>query len=199
MSNQNEETKVLYEVAILAIESLAKEIWTEHYTGIIGKGQVDYMLDRFQTVSAISEQINEGVLYFLIRADGKFIGYIAMKTKSGELFLSKIYVKLSHRTRGYGKKAMRFVERLAKKKGLGKISLTVNKNNAIAIRAYEKLGFKNLGSVVQDIGGGFVMDDFRMKKDLLCGTAAGMRTDEGPDDAVVPGCGARRATRRKGE
>jgi hypothetical protein len=26
------------------------------------------------------------------------------------------------------------------------------------------MGFKNAGSIVQDIGGGFVMDDFRFEK-----------------------------------
>lgn len=149
-----------------AVELLAKEIWTEHYTGIIGKGQVTYMLERYQTVTAISEQISDGVLYFLIRAGGEFIGYIAVCPKRGELFLSKIYVRLSHRMLGHGRKAIRFVERLARDRGLGKISLTVNRNNTVAIRAYEKLGFRNLGPVVQDIGEGFVMDDFRMERDL---------------------------------
>ena len=51
------------------VESLAREIWTEHYTPIIGKLQVDYMLDRFQSRQAIAQQIREGVLYFLIQED----------------------------------------------------------------------------------------------------------------------------------
>lgn len=42
--------------------------------------------------------------------------------------------------------------------------LTVNKNNVKAIRAYEKTGFKNIGSLVQDIGNGFVMDDYKMEQ-----------------------------------
>jgi hypothetical protein len=29
---------------------------------------------------------------------------------------------------------------------------------------YEKIGFKNVGSLVQDIGSGFVMDDYKMEK-----------------------------------
>ena len=50
--------------------------------------------------------------------------------------------------------------------GLGKITLTVNKNNAIAIEAYRKMGFENAGSIVTDIGGGFVMDDYKMEKSV---------------------------------
>jgi diamine N-acetyltransferase len=160
------------------VESLAREIWTEHYTPIIGKVQVDYMLDRFQTKEAISEQIREGFLYFLIETGGESIGYIAVKPKGGELFLSKIYIRSSRRASGYGRKALRFIESLADEKGLGKISLTVNKNNILSIKAYEKLGFKNLGPVVQEIGGGFVMDDYRMEKDVSRRTMAGRCSDE---------------------
>jgi ribosomal protein S18 acetylase RimI-like enzyme len=146
------------------VESLAREIWAEHYIPIIGKEQVDYMLDRFQSKEAISEQIRSGVLYFLMREDSEFIGYIAVQPKGIELFLSKIYVKSSRRAKGYGKKAVQFAESLAQQRGLKKIVLTVNKNNVNAIKAYEKIGFRNVGSLVQDIGNGFVMDDYKMEK-----------------------------------
>jgi ribosomal protein S18 acetylase RimI-like enzyme len=145
------------------VESLANEIWTEHYTPIIGRDQVDYMLARFQSRQAVEEQIAAGVLYFLLEEGHAFIGYIAVHPRSEDLFLSKIYVRSSHRSKGFGKKAVQFTETLARKKGLRKIVLTVNKNNTVAIRAYEKMGFVNTGSLVQDIGGGFVMDDYAME------------------------------------
>ncbi len=148
------------------IESLAREIWTEHYIPIIGEQQVGYMLDRYQSKQAIKEQIASGVLYFLIEEDQAFIGYIAVQPRGDELFLSKIYLQSSHRARGYGKQAVRFVDTLARERGLRKIVLTVNKNNTAAIRAYEKIGFRNVGSLVQDIGSGFVMDDYAMEKTI---------------------------------
>ncbi len=157
-------TIVSTENQIEIVESLAREIWTEHYLPIIGKEQVDYMLDRFQSKSAISEQMRTGVIYFLMREDEESIGYLAVQPRDEELFLSKIYVKSSRRAKGYGKKAVHYAERLAHERGLQKIVLTVNKNNAGAIRAYEKIGFKNVSSLVQDIGGGFIMDDYRMEK-----------------------------------
>ncbi|HUO78201.1 MAG TPA: GNAT family N-acetyltransferase [Thermodesulfovibrionales bacterium] len=159
--------EVLTEEQIEIVESLAEEIWTEHYVPIIGKAQVDYMLDRFQSKKSISDQIMSGFLYFLIKEDNQFIGYIGVQPKGDELFLSKIYIKSSERGKGLGGKAIQFIERLAKEKGLGKIVLTVNKNNRDAIKAYEKLGFKNLGSLIQEIGGGFIMDDYKMEKTLL--------------------------------
>ena len=160
-------TEVLTEEQIEIVESLAEEIWTEHYIPIIGKEQVDYMLDRFQSKQSISDQIRSGFLYFLIKEDNQFIGYIGVQQKGDELFLSKIYIKSSERGKGHGKKAIQFIERLAKEKGVRKIALTVNKNNRDAIKAYERLGFKNLGSLIQEIGNGFIMDDYKMEKTLL--------------------------------
>ncbi len=146
------------------VESLAREIWTEHYLSIIGSEQVDYMLDKFQSKQAISEQIKSGVVYFLMKEDNEFIGYIAVQPSGAELFLSKIYVKSSKRAKGHGKRAVRFAEDLAHERGLRKIVLRVNKNNINAIKAYEKMGFRNVGSLVQDIGDDFVMDDYTMEK-----------------------------------
>jgi len=156
--------EVLSEKHIEIVESLAKEIWTEHYTPIIGEGQVAYMLRSFQSKRAIAEQICHGFLYFLIEGDDGFIGYVGVLPKSDEMFLSKLYVKSSHRGKGYGKKTIHFLETLAQALGLRKLVLTVNKNNKPAISAYEKIGFRNLGSVVQEIGDGFVMDDYKMEK-----------------------------------
>ena len=44
---------------------LAKDIWQQHYLSMIGQAQIDYMLDKFQSPSAIQQQINSGYLYFL--------------------------------------------------------------------------------------------------------------------------------------
>jgi RimJ/RimL family protein N-acetyltransferase len=148
------------------VESLAREIWTEHYTPLIGTAQVEYMLDRFQSRIAIAGQIKAGVLYFLIRKDNKHIGYIAVQPRGDELFLSKIYITAVERGKGFGKRAIVFAEKLARERNLHRIVLTVNKNNAASIKAYEKFGFQNIGPVVQDIGNGFVMDDYRMAKIL---------------------------------
>lgn len=158
---------VLNNSQIEIVENLACEIWNEHFTPIIGKVQVDYMLEKFQSRKAISEQIENGFLYYLIRTNHDSIGYIGIHPKQDELFLSKIYIRSSERGRGYGRKAIQFLEKLAQEKGLRKITLTVNKNNIDTIKAYEKFGFRNIGPVVQDIGNGFIMDDYGMEK-VIC-------------------------------
>ncbi|MCR8669348.1 GNAT family N-acetyltransferase [Aestuariibaculum sp. M13] len=146
------------------IESLADIIWREHYIPIVGKPQIDYMLEKFQSAEAIKQQALEGMKYFTLVYSGVPVGYIAIKPEEGVLFLSKIYVLKDYRGKGIAKSAMQFVENKAKDFDLKTIRLTVNINNEIAIKAYEKLGFINAGPIVADIGNGFIMDDYLMKK-----------------------------------
>jgi len=148
------------------VETLAREIWAEHYTPIIGRAQVAYMLETFQNSEAMAQQLSEGYLYYILHEGSEDIGYMAVKAEGERLFLSKLYVKASHRGRGHGKAAVAFLSEMAAKEGLQTIELTVNKHNTDSISAYERLGFVNKGSVEQPIGEGFVMDDYKMEKSL---------------------------------
>ena len=148
------------------IEALAFQIWNEHYTPIIGKDQVDYMLDKYQTVEAMKQQINEGSEYFLILNDELPCGYIGIRQEADHIFLSKVYVQKEQRGQKLGQAAIEFVQSLAVKRNTPRIILTVNKNNTASIAAYEKMGFENVEALVMDIGGGFVMDDYKMRLDL---------------------------------
>lgn len=148
------------------IETLADEIWYAHYTPIIGKHQVDYMLRKFQSVDAMIEQIQNGSSYFLILDKNLPVGYMGVELLPETLFLSKFYVIEPARGKGYGKMMIAYLEALAKEKGLNTISLTVNKYNTGSIKMYEKVGFVISGSVVKDIGEGFIMDDYQMEKKL---------------------------------
>ncbi len=143
---------------------LAKNIWTEHYTPIIGKEQVTYMLDKFQSVHAIENQIKNGSKYYLIIHQELPVGYFSFQLKESHLFLSKLYILGAARGNGIGKKALAFMVSQATLNGLYKIQLTVNKYNTNAIKSYEKMGFINTSAVIQDIGNGYVMDDYILEK-----------------------------------
>lgn len=149
------------------IEKLADEIWHEYYTPLIGAAQVEYMVAKFQRTPAMEAQIREGYEYFLVRRDGCGIGYVAVQAQPADrlLFISKLYLHKSVRGSGTGRACMEFIEQLARQRGLDRLWLTVNKGNP-AVRAYERLGFHVARPVVIDIGGGFVMDDYRMEKPL---------------------------------
>lgn len=150
---------------IETIERLAKEIWTQHYTPIIGRAQVDYMLGRFQSQSAIRQDIANGCVYFIAYGDGLACGYCAIKPDNG-LFLSKLYVMQACRGNGIARAMMRCVHACAEQNHAARIWLTCNKHNHASLCAYRRLGFTQTGACVTDIGGGFVMDDFILEKRL---------------------------------
>ena len=105
--------KVTDENTVRLVESLANEIWAEHYTSIIGQAQVEYMLNKFQSAKVIYEQIDEGYHYYLIKDEKGYKGYIGVVFEDKYVFLSKIYIKSIYRGMGYGKQAIRFIEKVA--------------------------------------------------------------------------------------
>lgn len=147
------------------VEELAGEIWHEHYDSIIGEDQVNYMLKQFQSAEAMKKQMAEnGYEYFLLSTMGGDAGYFAFQKEEGTLFLSKIYLLKKYRGRNYARRVMDFLEERCREDRLGRVWLTVNRNNHNSIAVYEKLGFIKAGTQVADIGEGYVMDDFRMEK-----------------------------------
>lgn len=148
------------------IENMAHIIWKEHYTSIIGRDQVEYMLEKYQSVDAMKDQIDGGYRYFLINLNEKAVGYLSFERRDKALFLSKIYLLKDQRGQGIGRKAMEFVSSMAKGLDCEMVSLTVNRFNQNSIKAYKRAGFEVTGELVQDIGNGFVMDDYLMEKPI---------------------------------
>jgi len=146
---------------------LAQEIWNQHYVSIIGRAQVHYMLDKFQSETAIAEQIAGDYEYFLIEDNGRAVGYLALVPQPDRtILLSKIYVQKQSRGSGLGKAALHFAEQLCRDSNINALWLTVNKNNSRSIEWYQRMGFANAGPIVADIGGGFVMDDYKFEKPI---------------------------------
>ena len=150
------------------VVNLAREIWTEHYVSIIGQEQVDYMLDKFQSESAVAAQLADGYEYYTLSHEEKIVGYMAIvpDEDTGTVMISKIYVHQSGRGHGFGRAMLELAEDLCRERRIRTLWLTVNKNNSRALAWYVRMGFKNVGSAVQDIGGGFMMDDYRMEKTI---------------------------------
>lgn len=158
--------RVITEQDVTEVVTLAREIWNEHYCPIIGQVQVDYMLQKFQSVPAITAQMNEGYEYYLAKSNDAPVGYLAVvpDATTSTLMISKIYVTSNLRGQSIGQKMLALAERLCRARGLTTLWLTVNKHNLNSIAWYERNGFVKAGTLVADIGGGFVMDDFKMEK-----------------------------------
>ena len=145
---------------IAEMSRLATAIVRDYYDPILGTAQNDYMLALFQSESAIKNQLEHGAEYRFIEADGKNIGFMAFYPKEDFLYLSKFYIEASFRGKGAGGKALFYLGDFAGKLGLRSIRLNVNKHNYDSIGFYESKGFVKIRDEVNDIGNGFVMDDY---------------------------------------
>ncbi|TVX96519.1 GNAT family N-acetyltransferase [Paenibacillus cremeus] len=146
------------QIAVTA--SLAQEIWNEHFIHIISQGQIDYMLEKFQSVDAMTKQISDGYEYYLFLEDGQPVGYFAVQPqKDCTLYLSKLYLLKAHRGKGYARQAFEEIKAIAAGNNLKQIWLTVNIHNHDTIAVYKRFGMTLLRTQVVGIGNGYVMDD----------------------------------------
>lgn len=155
-----------------ALAEMAAVIWPEAFSEMISHAQIDYMLEHIQSAPAMRAQMADGMHYWFVEDDGRRIGYAAVRHDPDERVshLSKLYLLARARGGGASLEALRRICDEARAAGSDTLSLTVNKNNARAIRFYEKHGFSTTREIVMDIGGGFVMDDYVMQKSLGTGT-----------------------------
>lgn len=146
------------------IADLAKVIWNEHFTPIIGKDQVDYMVEKFQSYPALKEQISEGYEYYQIFSGGEFCGYTGIHPgEDNRLFLSKLYLKKESRGHHLATGAFSFLKEICRERGYSAIWLTCNKHNDNSLGVYRHFGFEIVDTQEADIGGGFIMDDYIME------------------------------------
>lgn len=152
------------------IQSLAQvtdEVWHEYFPCILTDEQIDYMVDKFQSVHAITEQIaNGGYEYRFILLNGEIAGYTGFVREDEKMFLSKLYLLKGFRGKGIASYVLDFLKKECAKCGLGSIYLTVNRNNSHTINVYKNWGFEVVREQCADIGRGYVMDDYVMKLTL---------------------------------
>ena len=62
---------------VAALSALATDIVREHFDPLIGKAQNDYMISRFQTVEAITNQLEHGYQYYFVCENEQPVGFLA--------------------------------------------------------------------------------------------------------------------------
>ena len=156
---------ITHAAQVADVARMAHQVWNEYYVPIIGQAQVDYMVAKFQSAEAMQSQIDSGYEYFHIQQSGEIVGYAAIRHDADDarVFISKLYLLAAHRKSGAGRQTLALLEDMARARGATHLWLTVNKGNP-SVRAYERLGFQIVEALVMDIGGGYVMDDFKMEK-----------------------------------
>lgn len=153
---------------IQTVTALARRIWEEHFTPILGSPQVAYMLERFQSAAAIAHAIeNENYRYFFIKTPrGEVAGYCAVVPKAPVLFLSKLYISKEFRGQRLAVDVIAALCTLAQSEGLHAIRLNCNRFNKNTLAIYNHLGFQIIGEEKGDIGNGFFTDDYLLEKTL---------------------------------
>ncbi|NVN92233.1 MAG: GNAT family N-acetyltransferase [Desulfuromonadales bacterium] len=154
--------------AINQLIDVAHRAWHAHYPGIITVEQIDYMLQIGYNPAVITQEMErQGIAWFSIMDGTSMIGFMAVGPYETDIVkLHKLYLLPEYHGKGIGSLALARVEQVARDMNARRIVLNVNKQNHRAIRAYERAGWLVIDEVVNDIGNGFVMDDFVMSKQI---------------------------------
>ena len=147
--------------------ALAREIWYDHYPAIISIAQIDYMLEQRYSPAIVRAELGRRDIWWDKLVAGEELRAFSSYLLTGDpatMKLDKLYVRTGSQRRGYGAMLIDHALSEARRQGCLRLQLAVNKNNATAIAAYVKHGFRIADAVVKEIGGGFVMDDYIMEK-----------------------------------
>ena len=154
---------------ILSIQAIGTTTYGPTYVHLLGQDQVDYMLGKFYSVSALTAQFIEGHLFLIASEGSKDLGFasygIIEKEKERIVKLHKLYVLPEAHGRGLGKFLINEVRDKAKDAGAKSLQLNVNRYNK-AKDFYERAGFKIKETVDVEIGNGFFMNDYVMELPL---------------------------------
>jgi len=141
----------------------SKDIFIDYYTNLIGYDQSLYMANKFLSEEAINNLINNGAIFRLVYENNVPIAFTEYIKEEKRVFLSKLYVSKTFRGKGIGRYMFEDCIKYTLNNNLNKIYLTVNKYNYPSLDIYKHLGFIQIDAVVNDIGNGYVMDDYIME------------------------------------
>lgn len=151
-----------------AVSEMAARIWPAAYGSILPPGQIDHMLAWMYDPERIRRDLAEGVAFFWILDAGRRAGFLAAGPvePGSPCPLHKCYLLPETQGRGIGSEALDLLCARLAGAGAAAVELRVNRHNRAAIGFYEKNGFFTDGEDCREIGGGFVMDDFLMRREL---------------------------------
>lgn len=151
------------------IQDIAYKTWPATYEPILGKAQLEYMLDKFYSLDYLQANVVANQEFFIIEENTIPIGFLGIQHQYNEEWVTKIhkiYILPNNQGKGIGKLAIDFVSDLAIENCSKILLLNVNKFNK-AIDFYRKIGFEVTDEVVIEIGNDYVMDDYVMEKNIV--------------------------------
>ena len=152
-----------------AVAEMASRIWPTAYGMILPPGQIEFMLSRMYAPARLLQDQEDGIDLLWILIEGERTGFLAAGpvARDGACPLHKLYLLPGSQRGGVGTAAMaRLYERLTGS-GARSLELRVNRHNAAAIGFYRKNGFLVFAKDCREIGGGYAMDDYLMRLELV--------------------------------
>ncbi|MFP9100228.1 GNAT family N-acetyltransferase [Flavobacterium sp. RHBU_24] len=152
-----------------AIYHIAVITWNATYSNILSPEQMQYMLELMYSAGAINEQIAIKGHHFIIAEDdeGRAVAFASYEVNHirETTKVHKLYVLPDNHGRGVGRALISVIENAARHSVNDKLLLNVNRYNP-AVNFYLKTGFINMGIEDVDIGAGYLMEDYKMVKQI---------------------------------
>lgn len=147
---------------LVHVQSLAQRTWPDTFREILSPEQIEYMLNWMYSLETLEMQMNQGYKFFLAEENGEKLGFLGIEVDNEprKTKIHKLYILPAAQGKGLGKKLIQVVKDIAIENEQTSLLLNVNKYNQGAIDFYEYLGFVNIRAEINDIGNGYVMDDF---------------------------------------
>lgn len=150
---------------LVIVQKLAHDIWPSAYLEILGRNQLDYMLDQIYSLPSLERQFS--ILkhqFILVFASGIPVGFASYSAHDNPFVyhLNKIYVLPEEQGKNIGKQILDYIITEIRIAGATSLQLNVNRHNK-ALNFYQKAGFKIIREEDIDIGEGYFMNDYVME------------------------------------
>lgn len=150
------------------VNALAHDIWPHTFREILKSEQITYMLHWMYNEQELADQINSGVLYYVLKEYNHPKGFIALEANfpdAGFLRIHKLYLLPEMQGRGHGRLLMQKAFDVAFDLDLHSMHLNVNRFNP-AVEFYKHIGFIISKEEDISIGQGYLMEDYVMELKL---------------------------------
>lgn len=161
--------KTATEADFPTIRQIAYDTWPQTFGQILSEQQIAYMLDLMYGLPSLQAQVQQQGHVFLLASEAENpLGYISYELNYQQTTatkIHKIYILPQAQGKGVGKALIDAAAAVGLANQNEAILLNVNKYNK-AVQFYERIGFEVIGQEDIDIGEGFLMEDFIMKKPI---------------------------------
>jgi ribosomal protein S18 acetylase RimI-like enzyme len=149
------------------IRQIAEIVWPVAYAHILSAPQLNYMLNKFYSLDALSEQmLTNGHQFFMAKDENLSVGFASVSKEDEAVFkLQKLYVLPHCQGKNIGTALLQKVIDYSASNNGKSLILNVNRHNK-ARYYYEKQGFKIMKEVDIEIGQDYWMNDFVMQRNL---------------------------------